>query len=139
VLSFSYLKFYCYIQSHPSVRLLHSGSFILLCFIVTYVINFDNSFLITVRPVCPLLFLHFVHFIPELFGGNSSFCVESCLFFSKDHCIVFLNHFFIYSYVHILFGPIFSPCPSFYLHPPHFQAESVLLSFPILLKRKHKR
>jgi hypothetical protein len=54
-------------------------------------------------------------------------------------------YLFIYSYMHILFGPFlpFAPCPlphSLFLptHPHRFQAETVLPSSPILLKRRHK-
>jgi hypothetical protein len=44
------------------------------------------------------------------------------------------THFFLYSFIHMCIHCLGHFCP----HPPHFQAEPVLPSSPILLKRRHK-
>jgi hypothetical protein len=46
--------------------------------------------------------------------------------------------YFIYSYVHKLFEP-FLPLVHYPLPTPHFQAEPVLPSSPILMKKRHNQ
>jgi hypothetical protein len=48
-------------------------------------------------------------------------------------------HLFICAYIVWAIFPPCSPAPSFSPYPPHFQAEPVLHSSPILLKSRHKQ
>jgi hypothetical protein len=114
VLSFFYLKNYCYTQSHPSVLLLHSGSF------TFFVLQLDIwSILITFTEHCKgSISVHFsAHCLSILF---QNYLVRTFLFalnyvwsFATDHFIVL---YIIYSCMYTLFGPIFPCLP----HPSPF-------------------
>jgi hypothetical protein len=70
--------------------------------------------------------------------------IWNIIFFWEEHFILFIFIFFsfLYSYVHTLIGP-FLPSATHLLastlKPSCFQAEAVLSSSPILLKRRHKQ
>jgi hypothetical protein len=96
-----------------------------------------------VKSICPIMSIHsevslLIICLDDLFIAKRGIVRSSTVVVLEDICgFEFSNVFYIYLHVYTLFVPL--PIPPTSPPKPHFQAELVLLSSLILLKRKHKR